>query len=435
MRFTYITHSCVLIEINGKKILTDPWLTGPCWGNNIWHYPPPKKNPEDFDDIDFLFISHAHDDHLHPESLAKMTAKSKSVPCLVPDFGASYFETELRRNGLNNLVFLEEKDDFFIDAETKVKVIKNDLGDHDSSLLIQSERMNVFLQTDNLMSLEEATRIGKNYDIGMVFNLTLLTGIFPAFFDFKPDTLKRLSSEKTEKAYDYSIELLKRLGVKYSVPYASDLSYFGHLFFANSLHRGDKNDFKNKASIEVPDVEVLTMGPDDYFEINDKGVLSNLTLGDHDHAAKDLSSYFVSIRKEHEKKMIEEKKYQDEGLEDDLNLFVRVIKNHLHKWKSGSYRVIWKIVDLAGREYVYHHDMQDKEIEVNTKKIGIELTEIDLLIELPSYRLQRLIKGDYFMGMLTLQNGSIRCYRNDESFSENEKKFWKWSQQLRFVDV
>ena len=79
--------------------------------------------------------------------------------------------------------------------------------------------------------------------------------------------------------------------------------------------------------------------------------------------------------------------------------------------------------------------MEDKEIEVNTKKIGIELAEIDLLIELPSYRLQRLIKGDYFMGMLTLQNGSIRCYRNDESFSENEKKFWKWSQQLRFVYV
>ena len=26
------------------------------------------KIPEDFDDIDFLFISHAHDDHLHPES-------------------------------------------------------------------------------------------------------------------------------------------------------------------------------------------------------------------------------------------------------------------------------------------------------------------------------------------------------------------------------
>ena len=97
MRFTYVTHSCILIELNGKKILTDPWLAGPSWGNNIWHYPPPKQTPEDFHDIDFLFISHAHDDHLHPESLARMTNQSKSVPCLIPNFGAKYFEVELRK--------------------------------------------------------------------------------------------------------------------------------------------------------------------------------------------------------------------------------------------------------------------------------------------------------------------------------------------------
>ena len=87
------------------------------------------------------------------------------------------------------------------------------------------------------------------------------------------------------------------------------------------------------------------------------------------------------------------------------------MKKNLNKWKYNSFKVVWKIVDLAGYEYVYHHDMADEEIEVNTK-IGIELSEVDLLIEVPSYRLQRLIRGDYFMGMLTLQNGSIRCYRN-----------------------
>ena len=115
--------------------------------------------------------------------------------------GAKYFETELRKNGLNNLQFLEEQDDYFIDNETKIKVIKNDLGDHDSSLLIQSNRMNVLLQTDNLMSLEEASRIGKTYDIGLVFNLTLLTGIFPAFFDFEPETLKRLTKIRKLKRH------------------------------------------------------------------------------------------------------------------------------------------------------------------------------------------------------------------------------------------
>tara|TARA_B100000902_G_C27054707_1_gene785969 strand:- start:17 stop:874 length:858 start_codon:yes stop_codon:yes gene_type:complete len=283
------------------------------------------------------------------------------------------------------------------------------------------------------MSLEEASRIGQKYNIGLVFNITVLTGLFPAFFDFKPDVLKRLAKQKTEKGFDYSIELLKRLGAKYSVPYASDQSYFGHLFFANALHRVDKNDFKEKALTQLPNVEILIMGPNDNFEINDEGKLVNITIGDHDHAAKNLSAYFISIRKEHELKMIEEKKYQDKGLEEDLNLFMRAINNNLDKWKYNSFRVVWKIIDLAGHEYVYYHDMKGSGIEINSKKVGLELTEVDLLIELPSYRLQRLINGDYFMGMLTLQNGSIRCYRNEEGLSETEKNFWKWSQGLKFV--
>ena len=119
---------------------------------------------------------------------------------------------------------------------------------------------------------------------------------------------------------------MRRLGVKYSVPYASDLSYFGHLFFANSLHGGDKNKFKEKANTQLPDVEVLILGPNDNFEIDNDGKLQNVIIGEHDHAAVDLSSYFVSIRKQHEEKMMEEKKYQDKGLEDDLEFFKNIEK-------------------------------------------------------------------------------------------------------------
>ena len=39
MKITYITHACLLIEIKGIKILTDPWLKGPCWGGSLWHFP------------------------------------------------------------------------------------------------------------------------------------------------------------------------------------------------------------------------------------------------------------------------------------------------------------------------------------------------------------------------------------------------------------
>lgn len=43
MKITYITHACLLIEIQDMRILTDPWLVGSCWAGAHWHYPPPKE--------------------------------------------------------------------------------------------------------------------------------------------------------------------------------------------------------------------------------------------------------------------------------------------------------------------------------------------------------------------------------------------------------
>ena len=39
LKIKYITHACLYITINKIKILVDPWLNGPSWGGNIWHFP------------------------------------------------------------------------------------------------------------------------------------------------------------------------------------------------------------------------------------------------------------------------------------------------------------------------------------------------------------------------------------------------------------
>ena len=39
LKIKYITHACLYIEIDNIKILVDPWLKGPSWGGNIWHFP------------------------------------------------------------------------------------------------------------------------------------------------------------------------------------------------------------------------------------------------------------------------------------------------------------------------------------------------------------------------------------------------------------
>ena len=70
MNITYYGHSCFGVEINGKKIVFDPFITPNELSKNI-----------DVNSIqaDYILISHGHEDHIaDAEALAKRT-KAKVI--------------------------------------------------------------------------------------------------------------------------------------------------------------------------------------------------------------------------------------------------------------------------------------------------------------------------------------------------------------------
>lgn len=79
MKITMLGHATLLIEIDGKTILTDPWLTDPLYFGQLRHsgaFKPIDKLPH----IDLLLVSHGHDDHFDPATLSKI---SKTVPVVI----------------------------------------------------------------------------------------------------------------------------------------------------------------------------------------------------------------------------------------------------------------------------------------------------------------------------------------------------------------
>ena len=97
MFIEYINHACILIDTGQEKILTDPWLDGPSWANNLWLFPKSNHMPEYFEDIDYIYISHGHEDHLHSKSIEWLPEHLKKVPIIVPDFGVDYFVKTLNK--------------------------------------------------------------------------------------------------------------------------------------------------------------------------------------------------------------------------------------------------------------------------------------------------------------------------------------------------
>ena len=65
MKVTYYGHSCFLAEVNGKKLLFDPFITANELAKHI--------NIVDIE-ADYIFLSHAHEDHIaDAEAIAKST--------------------------------------------------------------------------------------------------------------------------------------------------------------------------------------------------------------------------------------------------------------------------------------------------------------------------------------------------------------------------
>jgi L-ascorbate metabolism protein UlaG (beta-lactamase superfamily) len=71
MKLTYFDSNSWSIELDGKKILLDPWLVGELtFGNLGWLFRGKKNNPQPIpENIDLILLSQGLEDHAHPPTL------------------------------------------------------------------------------------------------------------------------------------------------------------------------------------------------------------------------------------------------------------------------------------------------------------------------------------------------------------------------------
>lgn len=83
MHIRSIGHASLEIETKGLRLLTDPWWEGPAYTDQ-WH-PWPLPQPANVQDrpVDYVYLSHGHEDHLHPGTLKTLKPGSTA---LVPQF-------------------------------------------------------------------------------------------------------------------------------------------------------------------------------------------------------------------------------------------------------------------------------------------------------------------------------------------------------------
>jgi hypothetical protein len=63
----FVGHACLKVTHGDTKLLTDPWIDGPAYTEQWYHYPLPDRSLP-LDDVQYIQYTHGHEDHLHEPS-------------------------------------------------------------------------------------------------------------------------------------------------------------------------------------------------------------------------------------------------------------------------------------------------------------------------------------------------------------------------------
>lgn len=123
MKTEYVSHACLYIETSDTKILIDPWFNGPSYQEQ-WNVFPKPVNTDFISDVDYIVITHGHEDHLHADTLKLF---SLDTPILYPYQWKDSAIVFLKELGFKNIRECKSYETVSLTAATKVTFVANSL--------------------------------------------------------------------------------------------------------------------------------------------------------------------------------------------------------------------------------------------------------------------------------------------------------------------
>ncbi len=101
MRVIHVGHACHLVEVDGIRILLDPWVVDPIFEGCCEHATELPFGVRDLGRIDVIALTHGHLDHLNAPTLAALP--DHAIPVVHPPVTLTGIDETLRLLGYTNL--------------------------------------------------------------------------------------------------------------------------------------------------------------------------------------------------------------------------------------------------------------------------------------------------------------------------------------------
>lgn len=297
MKVQYLTDACVLIEYNDKKILCDPWLSESICYGALFHYPPLSIEIDQFLDVDYLYISHIHEDHLDAKTLKYFP---KTIPVLIHCYEEKHVLNRLRGIGFENIIELKHKESFSMDEDFSIEILAADdcnpeichkfFGCQVSQLYEKS------LQIDSLAIIKGGNNVVVNtndcpFELSHSMNHYILekynhvdflltsynaASPYPQCFENFTDEEKLVEKEKIrEKCLNRAVNYCKDLKPSFVLPFAAQMVLGGELYTLNKFTATtplEELEEELGYLLQVNDVEtkIVLLNSQDYFDLETK---------------------------------------------------------------------------------------------------------------------------------------------------------------------
>ena len=237
----FINHSCLYVETPDIKFLTDPWLIGPAFNNGWWLS---KKSPVDsldlINNVDFIYISHNHPDHLHLETLSKIK-KNKLI--FTPKFESGSTDRYLKDLGFDNIKTLNFGYSYS-DAQNNFALQALKSGDFrdDSGLYFSTGKFDIVFAVDS-----NNLNFGDLPDHPTIYASTFAGGAsgFPLCFDnYNDDEKKTIINQNLISLKKTKLDIIRKIEPSFFLPYAG---------FFKELPSRDSYIFKNNTKLKISD--------------------------------------------------------------------------------------------------------------------------------------------------------------------------------------
>jgi len=272
---TYVSHASILLDGEFGRLICDPWiLNEPIYTFTTWKFPAAVIPPEELTaGLDYLYLSHPHEDHLHIPSLDRFP---RDVEVLLPEYTsnpglrAQTVERTFRALGFNRIRKIRPWESVMLGGNTPFTIIpackmkwwdwENSgfvLEHHDCKLLNMND-----CPSDPELYAEVDRRFGE-IDIGFVqySGVTMFPGCYRM-----PKADMREASAKRKIGWTQQKNMIELLRVRRLAPFAGDFAWLDErMTHCNWANRATPKLFEDFVRTNYPEknLDVVIMYPSD----------------------------------------------------------------------------------------------------------------------------------------------------------------------------